>query len=169
MFERFCAGQSIRSRMTGNAMHKSMKPLQDLFRRFFGGDTRGTLMNDMWAFEKDLVDYSNHTDFTRLPDTIYDLLKQRLHRDREISLTAILHTPVLVQRTVTCRGIKFSRFTTSLGDSQVIFGQYPSGDWSAGTISDIFMWPDTSGSETGETVLTPFFVVERFASLSQEE
>lgn len=174
MFERFCAAQNIKAVMVGNVVPDALESLQKLFARvFMNNDSRGTLLNDIWAADvNEVIQYRNHSQSSFLKDDILRLVQECLYRfHRNFGGVGdpgrpLLHNRALMQTTINCRGMNFSSEATSVGDSQVIFGDYPSGAWFAGKISQIFLLEGSAGVQVNQV---PFFLVRVFQNLSTED
>ncbi|KAJ3553429.1 hypothetical protein NM688_g3618 [Phlebia brevispora] len=176
MLRRFCVAQNIRALMTTNVIPAAVEPrevvknaleqLEQKFSNIFqGNDNRGTLLNDMWAAEKDAsIQFANTTVRTRLSGATYELLQQQLSHEVKRA-RVILREPVLKQHTVILRGVKFSTMGTSLGDSQVIFRSASNGQTSAGRICEIFLWEEKL--KDGSTTMKPFLLVKPLQSLME--
>lgn len=155
MFERFCAGQNIRALMReGITTDDYITPLQTRFLDIFASDARGTLLNDLCAFESTQLTYGNHTRTTVLEPELDQLLCRTLVGQNGCRTSK---RRVLSQRSVTLQGTTYSCSDVSQGDSQIVYGNYPRGPWRAGQISKIFV-------HRGHA----YFVVLQFRELSPE-
>ncbi|KAJ3529757.1 hypothetical protein NM688_g7809 [Phlebia brevispora] len=178
MLRRFCVAQNIRALMSNKIIPTALEPdevikhtlekLEQSYSNVFQGkDGRGTLLNDMWAAERDAsIKYNNTTVRTRLSGAVYKLLQRRLSYETKKE-RIILHEPVLKQRTITLRGISFSTMGTSLGDSQVVFRNASNGQPLAGRISEIFLWEEKP--KDGSKSLKPFFLVNLLRPLTEAD
>ncbi len=170
MFERFCAGQNIRALMAGNSIPPAASRLQDDFQKIFAGDTRGSLLNDMWTFEADdPLTYTNKTRLTRLDASSHRLLQKRLCMDGLLDPedNGPLQDPVLEQRSIKQRGVTLSTAAASIGNSSIVFGDYPSGIWHAGTILNIFLWNSEPAGSPENYI--PFFLVRVYEPLKEKD
>ena len=113
--------------------------MRQAFTTIFDDETRGTLFNDILAFnlESDYT-YKNHTKYSALPPHLQTIL-----RSDRLRLPSV---KVLFQSTISRFGMSFSTHTTASGDSMVIIGTVEK--WSAARITDIFVTsprPDKPG------------------------
>lgn len=157
MFNHFIAGQRIRAGISDRTSQDKgiPKKLREVFIKVFNNDSRGTLLNDMWSFHEE-SQYTLPKSATKsfLIADIYHLLQDRLP-------TPVFPCPVFVRPNFIHKGVTFSTYMDSPGNSNIIFS-YSTG-WSAGRIIAIFLWP--SGSEN-ESALMPCCVVEPMHQLT---
>ncbi|EKM49450.1 uncharacterized protein PHACADRAFT_33492 [Phanerochaete carnosa HHB-10118-sp] len=170
MFENFCAGQEIRALMGSEMLPEPiMRCMGPEFERVFGKDSRGTLLNDMLAFREEAqFELQNTTDYTRLGRDLEANLRQLLWQDGLIITQArtILGEDVLLQQSITRRGVRFCSKSSSVGDSQVVFGDLSTEAWAAGNIREIIVWPCQL---QGEQVEYHFYaIIEVLHQLSAE-
>lgn len=169
MFEHFVAQQRIRACIVDKAMPATdaHAKLRDIFVQVFQSDSRGTLLNDIWSLDDGPGAVKPHSAAKKqlLVGDAYDLLYQRLHGLR--SHKAILRQPVYVQSSLAYRGVTFSNYKVSSGDSNIIYGDYLSNKWSAGRIISIFFWPrkDTHGKAD----FIPCCIVEPYSPLTDSD
>lgn len=130
MLRQFCLAQNIRA-LISEDLPKSLSAVKDAFVTAFDDDRRGSLINDILAFE-DCMTYKNTATYTRLDDELYGLFQNR-------STSQFPDRRVLMQQTCYHRGVQYAVFTHSKADSYVIFGSWPSREWRAGRITDIFV------------------------------
>ena len=168
MFEQFCAGQRIRTLIREPGLPESLSRLQAAFSQTFDHDGRGSLLNDILASDTDApFEYLNKTTPSFLDDDIYDLIRQcRASSPEERHL--VLRQPVLLQTKLSRQGVTFSPYTTSIGNSYIIYGNYHDGNWSAGRISSVFILAAGRGP-SGTLLQLPYLVVEPFKRLSPSE
>lgn len=177
MFNHFCAGQNIRGFVMGNTSSSVLKRLQPLFCKRFDNDTRGTLLSDIYALdETDHVQLTNSSHRATLTPMVYRLLAAKLQQMgrpwASSAWRAAIKERVLPQNSITVRGIKYSVADTATGDSQVVFGNYPLGDWSAGRIDSIFAWPKANRAsklEDAQEERTIFLLMRVFKPLPPDE
>ncbi len=172
MFTRFCAGQNIRSLILGKIPSPIIQRFQPIFKKVFNGDSRGTLLSDIFALEDtDQIQFSNLTRKTSLDVATCKLLEVKLQQMglswAPSALRAARSESVLVQTNITAR-VKYSVDTTAYGDSQVVFGDYPSGNWFAGRISMMFAWPKSSQTSTDQE-RTAFLLLRALKPLTEAE
>ncbi len=174
MFKHFCAGQNIKALVLGNTSSSIIKRLQPLFCKRFDNDSRGTLLSDIYALDKtDHIQLTNSSHKATLTSEVYGLLAAKLQQMgpswASSAWRATLKEPVLTQTSITVRGIKYSVANTAIGDSQVVFGNYPLGDWSAGRIDAIFSWPLKAHRADAEEEQTIFLLLRVFKPLPPDE
>lgn len=169
MFKDFCIGQNLRVIMLNRVLPNELKKLRPLFQRVFSNERRGTLYSDIWAANADhSIQYTHHRKQTRLPPALSDKL------DRKLIEMGLSTGPRVVnlcdfQKSIIFDGVTYSTTSTKMvGNSQIIFGQYPDGCWSAGRISEIFMWSQNAVADTPDTMV-PFFLVNVLKSLSAND
>lgn len=162
MFSRFCSGANIRAMMKNSPLPDDIgELLGPIFCRVFDGDSRGTMLNDALAgITPDAIDdtaYANSKRFMKLSERTHRMLEERLHKEQHSHLPPkrILREPVLFQQSVTHLARRYSTFRTSLGDSRVIYGDFPHGDWAAGRITHIFVWSQSGREDTVYLVIEP--------------
>lgn len=173
MFNHFCAGQNIKALVLGNTSSPVLKRLQPVFCKRFDNDSRGTLLSDIYALDTaDHIHLTNSSHKTTLAPEIYGLLMAKLRQMgpswASSAWRATLKEPVLTQTSITARSIKYSVANTAIGDSQVVFGNYPRGDWSAGRIDAIFAWPKAHRADAEEDQ-TIFLLLRIFKPLPPDE
>ncbi len=162
MLKQFCAGQNIRALMTG-PVHEALQSLQTVFVEVFQGDNRGTLLNDICAFEDARkLQFKNHKVTTALDDETYRLLQHKLHSNASARPWALLQRKALIQASISRLGVKFSTFENAPGDSYIIFGDLSNGLWSAGRISQIFVW----GSSDSPEHQSALFLTRKYVALN---
>lgn len=163
MFKTFIAGQRIRAGIVdaawfGKDIHAKIRTK---FIEVFASDRRGTLLSDIWALDDQpaLVPDSRSTKET-LSKEIYTLLTQRLHGSAAPSRPRL---EVLTQPSITLKGVTFSSFSHSPGDSNVVYKSPAEDRWSAGRISAVFF------SHISEHRTIPCMVVEPLRHLTDVE
>ena len=168
IFERFCEGQNLRAQFTTDDMKKNLPKIQRAFSAAFQNDARGTLLNDILAFEDgDTVKYSNTSRTMLLPSEQHILLLGYQTSGRVVNPTR----HVFMQTSVQTQGMMFSTSKTSYGNSLVIYrhaGDDSSVPWKAGKIVSIFMSKQPAG-DNRPLMSGPFFVAENFRPLSNKE
>ena len=152
---------------SGTLPEPVMRTLAPAFQQFFEEGGRGTLLNDMLAFHEQKVAIQNTTRFTRLKRDMEDRLRARLRHDGLIGAepSSVLGEEVLLQPSITRRGVRFCPNSTSVGDSQVVFGDFPNGQWAAGNIKEIVVWPHRIADQVE---FRAFVIVEALLPLSPE-
>lgn len=169
MFNSFCSAQELRVFMhSGQLPEEVTTRLLPQFERVFDEGGRGTLQNDIRAFHTQPQQLENTTRFTRLRPADDTRLRARLRADGVI--TAAYDIPgqeVLLQRSVTHRGVRFCTKSTAAGDSQIVFGDLAKGTWQAGKIAQIIVWPRRL--RQGEMEYHTFVEVEALHPLSPED
>lgn len=168
MFNNFCAGQELRALMSSKTLPEPIvKQLVPAFQQSFGVRNRGTLLNDMLAFNEKDADIQNSTRLTRLKRGMENRLREKLRHRGLIGdgPHSALGEEVLLQRSITRRGVRFCPKSVSLGDSQVVFGDLPNGRWGAGNIKEIVVWPRRNA---GQVEYYTFFIVEELLPLSSQ-
>lgn len=163
LLTRFCMSQEIRILMQSAEMPPVISDLQTTFSKTLGGDVRGTLWNDLWAFvPKDNFSAPTRSKKVPIPTWIRN----------QLTIGYLGETPakhhlsnILTQESLTFHGMQFSIATNSLGNSYVVFKIKSGGNepWSAGSIQMIFYLP------LGETMHGPFFVIEPYLPLDTED
>lgn len=171
MLRNFCAGQNTRALMLGEKSSPVLERLQPAFQKVFENDVRGTLLSDIWAADPDdtTPQYDNTSHKTPLDGPTYELFEAKLNDLRWPPLQARLSAEVFSQRSIRRRQARFSVSSVSLGDSQVVFGDYPDGDWSAGRIEDMFVWPKGGRRDRENRELAAFCLVKTFKPLSEDD
>lgn len=168
MFEHFVAGQRIRARIADRAIPptETDRLVRDTFTRVFQNENRGTLMNDLWSFDDKPPNTPDKSASKQvLLYDIYALAKERIGNNPPGA--RFPDEPVLIQPNLRYKGVTFSTYIDSPGNSNVVFGDYPGGAWSAGRISTIFFWP----SKSPGTAIThiPLCVVEPLHALTEAD
>ena len=163
IFERFCEGQNLRVCFDTDEIKSALPKIQHAFSTAFQNDRRGTLLNDMFAFESvDAIVYKNTSNSTPLPREYRDLLV----RYRGTPRIGSSHY-VYLQPSIQVHGMMFSPEQTSYGNSLVIYRptSHSTDRWHAGKIISIFLQKQRSGSVIGP----PFLVVRSFVPLGVDE
>ena len=149
-------------------MKKNLPKIQRAFSTAFQNDARGTLLNDILAFEDgNTVKYGNTSKLTLLPSEQHTLLCG--YPTSGIMVNPTRH--VFMQTSVQTLGMVFSTFRTSYGNSLVIYRHpedHSSAPWKAGKIVSIFVSKQPTGDNRPMTS-GPFFVVENYRPLSNTE
>lgn len=162
MFNHFIAGQRIRARISDRTSQTGDVPqkLREVFIKVFQNDSRGTFLNDLWSFDDDnQYKISKSASKHLLVIDIYKLLEQRLSGSQ---LKGTIHPrPVFVLPNFVRRGVTFSTYIDSPGNSNVIFGE--KSRWFAGRITAIFLWPTTLADDANRI---PCCVVEPLQPLT---
>ena len=149
-------------------MRKNLPKLQHAFSVAFQNDARGTLLNDMLAFEEsDIFQYGNTSKTSLLPPEHLTLLLK--YRTSGLPINPTRH--VFMQTSVHTQSMTFSVSQTSHSNSLIIYrypGDRSSAPWRAGKIISIFVSKQLPGD--GRSLMTgPFFIVSDYCALSNEE
>ena len=168
IFERFCEGQNLRAQFATDDMKKNLPKIQRAFSAAFQNDARGTLLNDMLAFEdSDKVKYGNTSKTSLLPPEHHALVLG--YSTSGIPVNPTRH--VFMQTSIQTQGMAFSTSKTSYGNSLVVY-RHPDGclsaPWRAGKIVSIFVCKQPLG-DNRSMMSGPFFVVENYTPLSDAE
>lgn len=167
MFEHFVAGQYIRALILDKASQSSQthRQLREAFVKAFASDIRGTLLNDLWASHSE-DEHSPPKSGTQhlLLDDMYQLLQTRLSTSNLPH--TVLRQPVFMRPNFTRKGVKFSTYVDSPGNSNIVFGGYPHANWSAGRITAIFLWEVVKSD--GHTYI-PCCIVEPLHHLTEAD
>lgn len=161
MFNTFIVGQQLRAGIVDRTWSQGdvQARLRDAFLATFESDRRGTLLNDIWAFDDEAAPTPDaHSTSSTLTEDIYALLQNRLNGPS--SQHRYFRQTVLVQPTITKNGVTFSTFRNSPGNSHVVYGPFSDGRWSAGRIVAIFFWPHTDSESIACLVVEPFRELE---------
>lgn len=157
MLSKFCMAQDLRA-FIADSLPDSMDEARDAFYDVFEDEKRGSLMNDILAFDQPLVMYNNTTKLSKLEDETHKLLK------------SVSHSPDLVppralrQRSITYRGVDFAIHTHSKANSFVVYGDISSNTWQAAKIVDILVQLQEDTHVQEDTVVV---VVENFMRLTK--
>ena len=155
LLNKFCQAQNLRVAICRDDIQDSLRTMRQAFTAIFDDETRGTLFNDMLAFNLESeYTYKNHTEYSALPPHL-----QAIARSERLQLPSI---KVLFQSSISRFGVSFSTRTTASGDSMVIIGTVEK--WSAATITDIFVTSPRPG-KPGEL----YVVVEIYCPLSHKQ
>lgn len=158
MLTRFYMAQNIRA-LVLEKMPEGTAEVRRSFIETFDDDRRGTLINDVMSFDRDVITYQNSTRLSDLDDQLYGLLKSRHDLDYP-------SRRVFAQHNFWRLGAQYSARKWSKGESFVVVGSYPSGPWSPAQITDIFVLP-SQGVPEGEARL--FVAVTKFRSLADTD
>lgn len=161
MLERFCMAQNFRALIAGN-MPESLDDLREAFLDVFDDEKRGSLINDILAFDDTSVAYGNINTLSELDEATYTMLAAM----PELPLTPPWYA--YQQQNITYRGVNFSVHRHSPGNSYVIHGDIGPGRWKAARIVQIVIQlQEETGSADGlDTVV---LVVENFDSLNVQD
>jgi hypothetical protein len=167
MFNRFCEAQNLRALFCDEKLPPELRELIPEYKRVFEGDIRGTLVNDMLAYDEH--SNSGHTevtwserDLTPLSHSNYGLLQEwYATRVPNVELSKI--RPEAFQRTIIARtGETFATASASARDSLVFYRSHNM-ERRYGRIHNIF-----SHTQRGEDNIQrsqTFFVVDPFECL----
>lgn len=146
--------------MQSTEMPPVVSDLQRTFTKTLGGDVRGTLWNDLWAFtSKDDFPVPTRSKKVPIPTWIRDKLTMGYLEE----IPAKHHpSEILTQESITFHGMQFTIPTNSLSNSYVVFKR-SNEPWSAGSIQMIFYLP------LGEMMRGPFFVIKPYLPLDTED
>lgn len=159
MFKTFIAGQRLRAgivdaRWFGSDIHAKIR---SKFIDAFANDRRGTLLNDIWALDaQPALAPDTRSTKVALSSEVHALLVRRLYA------TAASSHPrqtVFAQPSITLKGATFSAFSNSPGNSNVVYGSFADGRWSAGRISAIFFKTNAGGGFIACLVVEPLCVL----------
>lgn len=155
MFKTFTAGQRLRADIVKDQSTRSdvQGRIHANFVKTFDGDNRGTLLNDIWALASNHLEPlapDSKASRSLLPAKLYALLQQRLP-----DVSTNIPPSVLIQQTISLKGVTFSAFENSPGNSNVVYGLLPNGQWSAGRIIGIFFLSHPNDSFLACCVVEP--------------
>ena len=170
MLRRFCMGQQLRALLSSEFMPVEMKHILLDFDRIFQGTTRGTLFNDILAFDgpQDGAEQDinwKDSDLRPLSADDHRLLQEWLSvhaGDYDVSKGARPYA--YPRRSVSWHGEAFSAQSTSPPNSSIIFRTDEG--LAAGVIQRIFS--HTRTTTDGVKLTQTFFVVGKYAGLMEE-
>jgi hypothetical protein len=167
----FTKGQRLRALYHIESTPSSIHELIRIYEKVFKSDIRGTHLDDVLSFNEDFKEMEEKVTWRRdelvkLSDTSYDLLKKWMKINDTSMRDQILVNTVFQRSKLTRLGQTFQTLTGSGINSQIIFST-SSGDWSAGSITQIFS--HTRRRATGGEVTQTFFVVNPYAPLSPKD
>ncbi|KAL6303846.1 hypothetical protein BKA93DRAFT_734280 [Sparassis latifolia] len=168
MLRRFCMRQNLRSLFNPESLPQSISSIIAPFISSFQSEHRGTLLQDMLAFEDPLGDpdldndelEKETRDFSRLGDQEWNALQSwfaghnfiRPHINRYV----VRNKKLEVQDDI------YKPVTTSRGDSYIVFQRADDADWRAGRVVDIFTH---SYRQENIDVRRNFLLVEEYIAL----
>ncbi|GBE86757.1 hypothetical protein SCP_0906380 [Sparassis crispa] len=168
MLRRFCMRQNLRSLFNPESLPQSISSIIAPFISSFQSEHRGTLLQDMLAFEDPLGDpdldndelEEETRDFSRLGDQEWNALQSwfaghnfiRPHINRYV----VRNKKLEVQDDI------YKPVTTSRGDSYIVFQCADDADWRAGRVVDIFTH---SYRQENIDVRRNFLLVEEYIAL----
>lgn len=128
MLQKFCISQNIRSLIDN--LPSDLQDVADFFVRTFESDNRGTLGSEVGNYFEQVISFPNTTKTSLLSAELFRLLVN--HADGAVPLHRALMQPYFDHRRA-----RYAAQNHSELDSYIIFGDYTSGNWSAGQITDI--------------------------------
>ncbi|KAI0069601.1 hypothetical protein K474DRAFT_1610234 [Panus rudis PR-1116 ss-1] len=156
ILQRFCMGQNIRALAGSADLQSELAPLFAAFQNVWQSDNRGTLLSDLLAAEA-----ADGAQFTASNSTPSALKPEHVALFAQQGKPLLAHR-VLYQSSVTRSGVTYGILSSSEGNSHVVYGKYPYGNWGCGTIQAIFKSQHQEDQKM-------FFVVEPFIPLSSKD
>ncbi|KAI6024144.1 hypothetical protein PISMIDRAFT_25540 [Pisolithus microcarpus 441] len=169
MLHRFCMGQHLRALMSSEFLPSNATSLLVDFDRIFRTSLRGTLFNDILAFDRssDASDEASHADDLKpMSEDHYRLLHDWLSTHAtDYDPRKGIRPYASMCKSVHWRGETYSVASTSLKNSHILFRTGGS-DHAAGVIQHIFAHRRATTNDVMST--QTFFVVSQFAELPVE-
>ena len=161
-------GQNLRALFQSQQIPTSLDPIITEYERAFQSDIRGTFLHDNLSFDDTFRNKQEEPrsakDLSALPKAMYQLLQKWISQ-RDVNMTAgYIPSNVFRRQKIGRLGQIFQIATVSAGDSNIVYKLPSQGDWSAGSIIDIFS--HTRYKADGEKVAQTFFVVQEYVPLS---
>jgi hypothetical protein len=171
MFQVFSMGQRLRTLFHIDRIPSSLHPLVSLCRTVFKSDIRGAALADALAFDETFQKQEEKVtwgprDLSPLSPAAYQLLRNWIrHKDPDMRNEPIVSN-AFSRTSIGRLGQLFQTSNISASNSQVVFTT-TSGEWSAGTISEIFT--HTRRRQSGQVITETFVLVQELASLSASQ
>lgn len=172
MFERLCMAQRLRALIQQHSLPTSLAKLIQAFRKRYNLLPRGTLLNDVLAFETPVDD-------TIIPSSQVAMLSQPIlldpdvrsmlqqHYESTLRISSQVPAAAFSQRAYVMGGVTYNPAYWSPRNSNVAIGTDIPRDWAACRIENILV--HTLGSSSSSEATRTFFVVRRYKELDQED